>query len=65
MSASLIDHLRMEDSAAVLLAHLFNHQTHHRGQVHDLLMRTNVPPPSLDLHHVINPCTEQLAGYKG
>lgn len=29
--------------------HLFNHQTHHRGQVHDQLSQTNVPPPSLDL----------------
>jgi uncharacterized damage-inducible protein DinB len=29
--------------------HLFNHQTHHRGQIHDQLSQTNVPPPSLDL----------------
>jgi uncharacterized damage-inducible protein DinB len=29
--------------------HLFNHQTHHRGQVHDQLSQTDVPPPSLDL----------------
>jgi len=29
--------------------HLFNHQTHHRGQVHDQLSQTEVPPPSLDL----------------
>ncbi len=29
--------------------HLFNHQTHHRGQVHDQLSHTDVPPPSLDL----------------
>jgi uncharacterized damage-inducible protein DinB len=28
---------------------LFNHQTHHRGQVHDQLAQTNVPPPPLDL----------------
>jgi uncharacterized damage-inducible protein DinB len=31
------------------LAHFFNHQTHHRGQVHGLLSGTAVPPPSLDL----------------
>jgi uncharacterized damage-inducible protein DinB len=29
--------------------HLFNHQTHHRGQVHDQLSQTEVAPPALDL----------------
>lgn len=29
--------------------HLFNHQTHHRGQVHDQLPQTGVAPPPLDL----------------
>jgi uncharacterized damage-inducible protein DinB len=29
--------------------HMFNHQTHHRGQVHDLLTQTSVAPPPLDL----------------
>lgn len=32
-----------------LLAHFFNHQTHHRGQVHDQLSQTGVAPPELDL----------------
>ncbi len=32
-----------------VLSHLFNHQTHHRGQVHDMLTQTAVPPPPLDL----------------
>ena len=31
------------------LGHIFNHQTHHRGQVHALLTGTPVAPPSLDL----------------
>ena len=31
-----------------LLAHLFVHQIHHRGQVHALLAGTSVPPPQLD-----------------
>jgi uncharacterized damage-inducible protein DinB len=31
-----------------LLSHLFQHQTHHRGQVHGLLSATAVPPPQLD-----------------
>ncbi len=33
----------------MVLAHLFNHQTHHRGQAHDLLSQTAVAPPGLDL----------------
>lgn len=44
-----------EDPADVLVTHLFNHQTHHRGQVHDMLSQTDVPPPSLDMHRVLNP----------
>lgn len=43
------------DPAAVVLAHFFNHQTHHRGQVHDMLSQTEVAPPSLDLHRLIRP----------
>ena len=33
----------------ILAAHLFNHQTHHRGQTHGLLSQTSVAPPQLDL----------------
>ncbi len=32
-----------------MLATVFNHQTHHRGQVHALLKEAGVEPPSLDL----------------
>ncbi len=32
-----------------VLAHIFNHQTHHRGQVHGMLSGTAVAPPPLDL----------------
>ncbi|MBC7975049.1 MAG: DinB family protein [Myxococcales bacterium] len=31
-----------------LLAHLFQHQVHHRGQVHSMLSGTSVAPPQLD-----------------
>ncbi|MBE9111382.1 DinB family protein [Nodosilinea sp. LEGE 07298] len=31
-----------------LLAHLFQHQIHHRGQVHAMLAGTSVEPPQLD-----------------
>jgi uncharacterized damage-inducible protein DinB len=33
----------------LVLGHLFNHQTHHRGQVHDMLSQTDVEPPEIDL----------------
>jgi uncharacterized damage-inducible protein DinB len=34
---------------AALLAHLFNHQTHHRGQAHGLLTQLGQDAPSLDM----------------
>jgi uncharacterized damage-inducible protein DinB len=36
------------DLAGHVLAHLFMHQTHHRGQVHSMLSGTAVKPPQLD-----------------
>jgi uncharacterized damage-inducible protein DinB len=36
------------DRAGHVLAHLFMHQTHHRGQVHAMLSGTPVAPPQLD-----------------
>jgi uncharacterized damage-inducible protein DinB len=36
------------ESATRLLAHLFGHQIHHRGQVHAMLAGTSVAPPQLD-----------------
>lgn len=32
-----------------VLAHVFNHQTHHRGQAHALLSQAGAKPPPLDL----------------
>jgi uncharacterized damage-inducible protein DinB len=43
------------ESAHVACSHLFNHQTHHRGQVHVMLSQTLVVPPPLDLHRIVNP----------
>lgn len=31
-----------------ILSHLFQHQTHHRGQVHAMMSGTSVKPPQLD-----------------
>jgi uncharacterized damage-inducible protein DinB len=36
-----------------LLAHVFNHQSHHRGQAHGMLSATRVSPPPLDLVYFI------------
>ena len=35
--------------------HMFNHQTHHRGQVHVMISQAGVQPPSLDMHRILNP----------
>jgi uncharacterized damage-inducible protein DinB len=43
------------ETAPVAIAHIFNHQTHHRGQVCVMLAGTSVPPPNLDLHRIVNP----------
>lgn len=45
----------IEDPIDLLLAHFFNHQTHHRGQIHDMLTQTEINPPVLDLHRVTCP----------
>jgi uncharacterized damage-inducible protein DinB len=36
------------ENATRLLAHLFQHQIHHRGQAHAMLAGTTVKPPQLD-----------------
>jgi len=36
------------ETVARVLSHLFVHQVHHRGQVHDMLSQTAVAPPQLD-----------------
>jgi uncharacterized damage-inducible protein DinB len=38
-----------ETPVDMVLAHMFNHQTHHRGQAHGMLSATKVAPPSLDM----------------
>ncbi|WP_374652957.1 DinB family protein [Dongia sp.] len=36
------------DRADRILLHLFEHQIHHRGQIHAMMAGTPVPPPQLD-----------------
>ena len=39
---------RYPERVGDVLAHLFQHDIHHRGQVHAMLAGTPVPPPQLD-----------------
>jgi uncharacterized damage-inducible protein DinB len=48
-----ITQCQMRGSTAALVVHLFNHQTHHRGQVHALLTRDGVDPGDTDLWLVV------------
>jgi uncharacterized damage-inducible protein DinB len=41
-------HGRWLERIDALLAHLFQHQIHHRGQAHAMLAGTDVAPPQLD-----------------
>ncbi|WP_421788961.1 DinB family protein [Hyphobacterium sp.] len=38
-----------------ILTHFFNHQTHHRGQVHHMLSVEGLDPPPLDLLYFVLP----------
>lgn len=40
---------RFAQPRSLVLAHLFNHQTHHRSQAHTLLCQDGVEAPALDL----------------
>jgi uncharacterized damage-inducible protein DinB len=39
---------QLQERIDSILAHLFQHQIHHRGQVHAMLAGTEVKPPQLD-----------------
>ena len=38
----------------LILITLFNHQTHHRGQIHNMLSQAGVKPPQIDIPDFIN-----------
>ncbi len=44
---------RFTDPLFPPLMHFFNHQTHHRGQVHGLLSHAGANPPELDMIYFI------------
>lgn len=45
---TVTDMRRVSQRLAPALTHLFNHQTHHRGQAHTILSLLGKAPPSLD-----------------
>ncbi|MEJ6007362.1 DinB family protein [Paucibacter sp. AS339] len=51
------------DSRSRLLAHLFQHQIHHRGQVHAMLAGTSVAPPQLDEFFCAGEAAERAADF--
>jgi uncharacterized damage-inducible protein DinB len=53
----------MRDRADRILAHLFQHQIHHRGQVHAMLAGTAVKPPQLDEFFCTNEAALRAADF--
>jgi uncharacterized damage-inducible protein DinB len=49
------------EAVARVLAHLFQHQIHHRGQAHAMLAGTAVAPPQLDEFFCANDAPERAA----
>lgn len=47
-----------------LLAHLFQHQIHHRGQVHAMLAGTSATPPQLDDFFCVNDADLRLQDFQ-
>ncbi|OHV81075.1 DinB family protein [Rhizobium sp. LCM 4573] len=52
-------HVQVETADRILL-HLFQHQIHHRGQVHAMLSGTSVKPPQLDEFFPADPAEQAL-----
>jgi len=46
---SAVGNRQMSAPKALLVAHMFNHQTHHRGQVHAMLTAAGARPDDTDL----------------
>lgn len=51
------------DRFSRILAHLFQHQIHHRGQAHAMLAGTSVPPPQLDEFFCANEAALRAADF--
>jgi uncharacterized damage-inducible protein DinB len=51
------------DTVSRILAHLFQHQIHHRGQAHAMLAGTRVKPPQLDDFYCANDAPMRAADF--
>ena len=51
------------DTRLRLLAHLFQHQIHHRGQVHAMLAGTRIAPPQLDEFYCAGEASERAQDF--
>lgn len=45
------------DPVSGILTHMFNHQTHHRGQCHQMLSQLGKAPPPLDIIYYVRSLT--------
>jgi len=52
--------LQCRDNLADIMGHIFNHQTHHRGQVHHMISQLGYTPPPLDKIYLIREKSARL-----
>ncbi len=55
---------RVDEQLHRLLAHVFEHQVHHRGQAHAMLAGTSVAPPQLDEFFCANEADLRAAEFR-
>jgi uncharacterized damage-inducible protein DinB len=56
------DGIAYRETVRAILAHLFMHQIHHRGQAHAMLAGTEVAPPQLDEFFLASDAPGRAAG---
>jgi uncharacterized damage-inducible protein DinB len=56
------DGIDYRETVGAILAHLFMHQIHHRGQAHAMLAGTEVAPPQLDEFFLASDAPGRAAG---
>lgn len=59
------EHGIVQERIGGILAHLFQHQIHHRGQVHAMLAGTSVRPPQLDEFFIVYDRADDIAAALG
>lgn len=45
--------IKCHDKISEIFTHIFNHQTHHRGQCHHMLSQLGMDPPPLDMIYFV------------